>query len=105
MVILDVRRTAEFAKARIAGAINIPIHDLRRRIHEVPDSEVWVHCAGGYRASVAASFLAAAGRTQVVIDDTFANAEATGLHLVTDQDPAVEAGLLPAHNQVEGDNR
>ena len=37
VVILDVRRTAEFAKARIAGAINIPIHDLRRRVHEVPD--------------------------------------------------------------------
>ena len=32
---------------------------------EVPDGEVWVHCAAGYRASIAASLLAAAGRTVV----------------------------------------
>jgi rhodanese-related sulfurtransferase len=84
VVILDVRRTAEVAKARIAGAINISIHDLPRRIHEVPDSEVWGHCVGGYRAAVAASFLGTAGRTLVAIDDTFDNAEATGLHLITE---------------------
>ena len=105
VVILDVRRTAEFAKARIAGAINIPIHDLPRRVHEVPNSEVWVHCAGGYRAAVAASFLAAAGRTLVAIDDTFDNAEATGLHLITDQDPAAETGEQQAPNLVAGHHR
>jgi rhodanese-related sulfurtransferase len=43
---------------------------------------VWVHCAGGYRASVAASFLSAAGRELVAIDDKFDNAEAAGLHLI-----------------------
>ncbi len=43
---------------------------------------MWVHCASGYRASVAASFLAAAGRTLVAIDDSFENAEKVGLHLV-----------------------
>ena len=41
-----------------------------------------MHCAGGYRASVAASFLDAAGRTLVAIDDSFDNAEKVGLHLV-----------------------
>jgi len=102
VVILDVRRTSEFAKARIAGAINIPIHDLPRRVHEVPDSEVWVHCATGYRAAVAASFLTAAGRTLVAIDDTFANAEATGLHLITEQDPAAASQQRPKH-RVTGD--
>ncbi len=50
---------------------------------EVPAGEVWVHCASGYRASVAASFLAAAGRTLVAIDDSFENAEKVGLHLVS----------------------
>ena len=45
-----------------------------------------MHCAGGYRASVAASFLsAAANKRLVAIDDTFDNAKATGLHLVTDE--------------------
>ena len=83
VVILDVRRAAEFATARIEGALNIPIHELPRRVHEVPDAEVWVHCGAGYRASVAASFLAAAGRTLVAIDDSFDNAVKTGLHLIT----------------------
>ena len=82
VVVLDVRRAQEFADARIEGAVNIPIHDLPRRVAEVPEGEVWVHCAGGYRASVAASFIAAAGRRLVAIDDSFDNAQAAGLHLV-----------------------
>ena len=45
---------------------------------------MWVHCAGGYRASVAASFLSAARRRLVAIDDTFDNAKSTGLHLLSD---------------------
>jgi rhodanese-related sulfurtransferase len=44
---------------------------------------VWVHCAGGYRAAVAASDLSAANRRLVAIDDTFDNAKLTGLHLIT----------------------
>ena len=68
--------------ARIDGAVNVPLHEMTRRVAEVPAGEVWVHCAGGYRASVAASFLAAAGRQLVAIDDSFDNAEAAGLHLV-----------------------
>ena len=52
------------------------------RLAEVPAGEVWVHCAGGYRASVAASLLDAAGRTLVAVDDTFDNAGQVGLHLV-----------------------
>ncbi len=82
VVVLDVRREQEFADARIEGALNIPIHDLPQRLADVPEGEVWVHCAGGYRASVAASFLAAAGRTLVAVDDSFDNAESAGLHLV-----------------------
>ena len=45
-----------------------------------------MHCAGGYRASVAASFLSAANRRLVAIDDTFDNAKLTGLHLITADD-------------------
>jgi len=40
----------------------------------VPAGEVWVHCAAGYRAAIAGSLLAAAGRDVVVVDDDFANA-------------------------------
>ena len=37
---------------------------------DVPDGEVWVHCAAGYRSSIAASILAAGGRRDAV-DDGF----------------------------------
>ena len=82
VVVLDVRRAEEHHAARIEGAVNIPLHELTRRLAEVPTGEVWVHCAGGYRASVAASILDASGRTLVAIDDSFENAEQVGLHLV-----------------------
>ena len=82
VTIVDVRRADEHDKARIKGAVNIPIHDLPHRIHEVPEGELWVHCASGYRASIAASFLDAAGRPLVAIDDSFENANKVGLHLV-----------------------
>ena len=61
VTVLDVRRSEEFAAARIAGALSIPIHELPARVAEVPDGEVWVHCASGYRAAIAASVLDAAG--------------------------------------------
>ncbi|HYJ69778.1 MAG TPA: MBL fold metallo-hydrolase [Nocardioidaceae bacterium] len=82
VVILDVRRADEHDKARIKGAVNIPIHELPCRVEEVPDGELWVHCASGYRASIASSFLDAAGCRLVAIDDSFENAEKVGLHLV-----------------------
>lgn len=82
VVVLDVRRTDEHHAARIDGAVNVPLHELWDRLGEVPDGEVWVHCAGGYRASVAASMLDAAGRTPVAIDDSFDHADQVGLHLV-----------------------
>ena len=82
VVVLDVRRADEFESAAIDGAVNIPIHELPGRVAEVPEGEVWVHCASGYRASIAASFLDAAGRSLVAVDDSFENAEEAGLHLV-----------------------
>jgi glyoxylase-like metal-dependent hydrolase (beta-lactamase superfamily II)/rhodanese-related sulfurtransferase len=82
VVVLDVRRAEEHRAARITGAVNVPIHELPHRISDVPPGEVWVHCAAGYRASIAASFLHAAGRTLVAVDDRFENAAKVGLHLV-----------------------
>ncbi len=82
VVVLDVRREEEYAAARIEGAVNVPLHELTERVGEVPAGEVWVHCASGYRASVGASVLDAAGRTIVAIDDSFEHATEVGLHLV-----------------------
>jgi glyoxylase-like metal-dependent hydrolase (beta-lactamase superfamily II) len=87
VTVLDVRRADEFGASRIQGAVNIPLHELPKRIIEVPAGEVWVHCAAGYRASIAASFLAAAGRQLVAIDDAFDNAHTAGLP-VTARDAA-----------------
>ncbi len=74
VAVLDVRRDDEWADGRIDGAVHIPLHDLEARLDEVPDGEVWVHCASGYRASIAASLLDRAGRTVVAIDDEWAAA-------------------------------
>jgi hydroxyacylglutathione hydrolase len=79
VVLLDVRRDSEWDAARISGAVHIPLHELPRRIGEVPDGEVWVHCQAGYRASIAASLLDAAGRNVVLIDDDFGVAQRIGL--------------------------
>ncbi len=93
VVVLDVRRADEFEDAAIEGAVNLPIQELPRRLAEVPEGEVWVHCASGYRASIAASFIDAAGRTPVLVDDSFDNAAKVGLHLVR---PESSEGTDPA---------
>ena len=81
-VVLDVRRNLEWTEAHIPGAAHIPLHELPGRLAEVPPGEVWVHCGAGYRAAVAASLLAAAGRSVVSVDDEFVNAAGAGLELV-----------------------
>jgi glyoxylase-like metal-dependent hydrolase (beta-lactamase superfamily II)/rhodanese-related sulfurtransferase len=81
VVVLDVRRTEEYAVAHIQGAVNIPVHELPARLDEVPTGELWIHCAHGYRAAIAASFISAARRQLVAIDDAFDNAHSTGLPL------------------------
>jgi rhodanese-related sulfurtransferase len=46
--------------------MHIPLAELRRRIDEVPTGgPVVVHCAGGWRSSVAASLLRQQGRDDV----------------------------------------
>ena len=83
IVVLDVRRNLEWADGHLAGAIHIPLHDLRDRLGEVPVGEVWVHCAAGYRASIAASMLAVTDRSVVTVDDEFEEAKATGVLTVS----------------------
>ena len=81
--VLDVRRVKEFDAGHVAGAQHVPLHDLLSHLDEVPDREVWVHCAGGYRASIAASVLAAHGYHVVAVDDSFDDsAAAAGLPIV-----------------------
>ncbi|MGY4543762.1 hydroxyacylglutathione hydrolase [Arthrobacter sp. UYNi723] len=70
-VVLDVRRTEEYDAGHLAGAVNIPLHELLGRMAEIPAGTVWVHCASGYRSGVAASLLQRAGRQVVHVDGKY----------------------------------
>ncbi len=80
-VVVDVRRALEWADGHVAGAVHIPFNELPRRGGEIPPGEVWIYCRTGYRSTVAASILAAAGRQVISIDDEFEHAEGAGLTL------------------------
>lgn len=81
--ILDVRRTDERAGGAIAGSIHIPLDELLERLAELPDTTLHVHCASGFRASIATSLLHRAGHQVVLIDDDADAAAAAGLRVVT----------------------
>ena len=49
VTILDVRPRDEFALAHVAGAINVPVEDLERRMAELdPSIEIVAYCRGPY---------------------------------------------------------
>ncbi len=79
--VLDVRRDDEWTHGHITGAGHVPIHELTGRLAELPSGHLWVHCASGYRAAIAASLLDRAGRDVTLVDDDYANAEPAGLDL------------------------
>jgi glyoxylase-like metal-dependent hydrolase (beta-lactamase superfamily II) len=57
-IVLDVRAPKECQTKRIAGSLNIPLNHLAERLQELPHAQnIVVHCAGGYRSSIAASIL------------------------------------------------
>jgi glyoxylase-like metal-dependent hydrolase (beta-lactamase superfamily II)/rhodanese-related sulfurtransferase len=57
-LVIDVRAPAERAQKRIKESIGIPLNHLGERVAELPrDRPLLVHCAGGYRSSIAASLL------------------------------------------------
>ncbi|MEV4704553.1 rhodanese-like domain-containing protein [Actinoplanes sp. NPDC049316] len=65
-VVLDVRTSGEREQGAIEGSAHIPLAELPRRLTEIPtDRPVVVHCAGGYRSSVAASLMRATGHPDV----------------------------------------
>jgi len=76
VTVLDVRQPGEFDGSHVRGALNIALHELSERIAEIPaDHELWIHCASGYRASIAAALLDRHDRRVVLIDDDFGSAE------------------------------
>ncbi|WP_068265058.1 MBL fold metallo-hydrolase [Janibacter limosus] len=81
--ILDVRLAGEYENSHIEGAQNVPIGELLERIEEIPQRELWIHCGSGYRASIAASVLAAHDHQVVLVDDAFGNAGDAGLPMTS----------------------
>jgi rhodanese-related sulfurtransferase len=78
-----VRRRLEWSESHIVGALHIPLHHLPGRLPDLPPGPIWVHCQAGYRASVAASLLDAAGRDVTAIDDDYDRAAPAGLPLTS----------------------
>ena len=85
---VDVRRPDEWRDGHLPGALNIAVHELPHRLDEIPAGEVWVHCAAGYRATVAAGLLDRAGRDVVLVDDDFARVRELGIPLLRGDAPA-----------------
>ena len=49
VVVLDVRPTEEFDAGHLPGAVNIPIHQLEKRLRELPKrKEIVAYCRGPY---------------------------------------------------------
>jgi hydroxyacylglutathione hydrolase len=60
--VVDVRAPDEWSHGHLAGAIHIPLAALPDRIGELdPSVPIVLHCKGGGRSSIAASFLQANG--------------------------------------------
>ena len=66
-VVLDIRNPREWSSKHIPDSVNIPLNHLQQRIAEVPrDRRIVVHCAGGYRSSIAVSILHQYGITNLI---------------------------------------
>ncbi len=66
-LLLDVRNPREWAAKHIEGSVNIPLGHLQERVAEIArDRRIAVHCAGGYRSSIAVSILHQYGITQLI---------------------------------------
>lgn len=60
LVVVDVRRPAEFADGHVKGAVNLPLNEMTDPANMSMFEEnqnLYVHCAGGYRSVIAASLL------------------------------------------------
>jgi rhodanese-related sulfurtransferase len=66
-LLVDIRNPREWAAKHIDGSVNVPLNHLQERIAEIPrDRRIAVHCAGGYRSSIAASILHQYGITNLI---------------------------------------
>ncbi len=79
--LIDVRLLTDWQKEHVEGSLSLPLHELMERANELPEGPIWVHCASGYRASIACSLIARSGKQPVLVNDAFMHAQE--LHLTT----------------------
>jgi hydroxyacylglutathione hydrolase len=79
-VVVDAREHAEWENGHIEGATPLPFHCVEAGIDLLDlSAEIWVHCARGYRAAIAAALLQSRGANPGLIDDVFNHARELGL--------------------------
>ena len=82
VIILDTRPVNEYEAGHIAGAISVPVADLRRRLKELPKAKEYVaYCRGPYcvYADQAVELLQAKGRRARRLLEGFPEWRAAGL--------------------------
>ena len=63
-IVYDIRKESEFLSEHIEGALNLPLLDINEWMLDInPENHFYIHCAGGYRSMIAASFLQSKGYT------------------------------------------
>ena len=82
VTILDVRPQPEYNTGHIANAISIPIHELKKRMSELPKrSEIIAYCRGPFcvYADEAVALLSKAGYTATRLEEGFPDWSILGL--------------------------
>jgi hydroxyacylglutathione hydrolase len=92
-LVLDVRNPKEVAEKRLEGSVNIPLNHLRERLDELPKGRtVMVHCAGGYRSSIAAGLLQQRGLEVIELAGGLGAWDAAGMSEASGPRPQASAG-------------
>ena len=82
VVVLDVRPQPEYDAGHIAGALSLPVSDLKSRLREVPQGgEIVAYCRGPYclYADEAVQMLTDEGRRAARLEEGFPEWKAEGL--------------------------
>jgi len=86
IVILDARPAHEFAAGHIAGALSVPVEEMRHRLHKLPKNKQYVaYCRGPYciYADQAVELLRANGRRAQRLLEGFPEWKAAGFPIAT----------------------
>jgi ArsR family transcriptional regulator len=90
VTVIDTRPPEEFAAGHLAGAINLPLAELKRRLRELPrDQEIVAYCRGPYcvLSYEAVAELRKRGFKAVRLEEGYPEWKAAGLPVEQSADP------------------